>query len=274
MKQFFCLFAFFIVTSNALAQNEVDRKFFKTEFGCYSQIAENSSLSNESISPQYYYPLVTKQADKWLGVEARSKGGTHARLYIFTEDGAYIKDISQNKSWQEFRYNIKLEGQQKLIGLDRTEKDSKYRSLMFVAEEFEPALKLSLETGERVRKVLIDSIAEKIQSMRSTFDAISDNRRRTLSALLKKDLAMQGKAITLETYFESLPEKTQQQISQKQNSEDYIRQLKDCKVALGTDEKYETLRSLVDAEILKFNHATVPAVPGAVTPQLKDEFLR
>ncbi len=264
MKLIFYLLAIFIVSPAVTAKNAADKKFFKSEFACYSQIAENSSLTNESIDPKYYYPLVTKQADQWFGVEDRSNGGKEARLYIFTEDGAYIQNILQKKSWQEFRYLIKIEGKQKLIGLDRIEKDLNYRSLMFVAEEIKTALKLSLETGEKVRKVLIDSLAEKIQSMKSTFDAISDQRRRTLSALMKKDPATQDKAITFESYFESLPEKTQQQISKKQNPQDYIRQLNECNLALAGDEKYQALRNLVDAEIVKFNRVVAPTAPEAV----------
>jgi hypothetical protein len=246
--------------------NANQKKNFEAEFGCLAQIAENSSLTNKDLKSKYYYPLVARQADKLLGLEERSENGKEARLYLFTEEGWYITALNQTNSWQEFRYLIKIDGVEKVVGLDRIEKDQKYKSLMFTTAESESAKKLSLYRGEQMRKVLIEALGEKIQSMRSTFDARSDLRNRALTGLIQKDPKFKDKVISLEGYFELLPEKLQLQISKKQDPAVFLKQLNDCKLALGSNEKYQSLRDLADAEILKFNSKPAQTAPVRIDP--------
>ena len=259
MKPFFyriLISLFFLGLAKAHASNPV----FKTEFSCYSQLAGVAILTDTTRTSSYYFPPVTKDPEKLMAVEERLDKKKVARLYFFTEHGGYSYTVNQVKpaGIQEYHFLIKVDELERKIAMDRiqTSKTNEIQSLVYSPEEVDHPIKLPEERGEKMRKILIKALEEKVQNVKATFSARVELRRKTLASLIKSDLRIQDKTMPLETYFETLPEKTKGQIAARQHLAEYLKGLNDCRQALGADQKFGRLKELIDAELLKFS--TVP----------------
>ncbi len=244
---------------------------FKTEFACYSQIAGLAILSDKTRSSSHYFPTVTKDPEKLLAVEERLDNKKVAKLYFFTENGGYSYLVNQTKreGIQEYHFLIKIDEVDRKISMDRMQ-TTEIRSLVYSPEVVDNPIKLSEERGEKMRSILIKALEEKVQNVKATYSARVEMRRKTLAGLIKTDLRIQDKTIPLETYFETLPEKTKGQIADRQYPADYLKGLTDCKQALGADPKFTRLKEFIDEELLKFS--SMPGVkdtrPGNETGTL------
>ncbi len=237
-----------------LAPVQAAESVFKTEFGCYSQIAGLAILSDKTRVTKHYFPTVTKDSEKLMAVEERFDSSSKvAKLFFFTEQGGYSYTVNQTKpeGIQEYHFLIKVDGADRKVALDRIQ-GKEVRSLVYSSEDLDHPVKLSEERGENMRKILIKALEEKVQNVKATFAARDEMRRKVLSSLIKNDLKIQDKTMSLETYFETLPEKTKGQIAARQYPSDYVKGLNDCKQALGDDAKFSSIKELVDLEIQKF----------------------
>lgn len=264
------VFYLVLIVSTSLPWGQVyaEESVFKTEFSCYSRIAGLAILSDKTRVTSHYFPPVTKDPEKLMAVEERLENQKVAKLYFFTEQGGYSYTVNQIKpeGIQEYHFLIKVDGTDRKVALDRIQ-SKELRSLVYSPGELDLPIRLPEERGQNMRRILIRALEEKVQNIKSTYSARAEMRRLALTGLLKNDLKIQDKTIPLERYFETLPEKIKGQIAARQYPAEYIKGLKECKQALGADERFDRLKQLIDQEMVKFS-----TVPGLNESRPETEF--
>ncbi len=257
------LIKFFIASSItvfgfcAKAENEIIKKpTFENEFACYSKIADNSFFKPKGFEGKYYFSGVVKDASKLMCVEKRLGPGKVARLYLYTDDGAFPYVVNQTQKFNEYIFHITTHGKGRIVGFDRTiTENGQFKSLSYVRQNTKgiQSAELPVVVDEETRNIFRESLAERIQYVKSTFDKRTNGIKEALKKLdpLAADYQDQISGIP------PLPV-----------AKDYMDGLLECRKSLEKGSENQSLISLVDTEIGKFQSGQGPAAIETTVPEL------
>ncbi len=244
-------FSFYTKADNV----EIKKPSFENEFACYSKIADYSFFKPKGFDGKYYFSGVVKDATKLMCVEKRLGPGKVARLYLFTDDGAFPYVVNQTQIFNEYNFHITTHGKSRIVAFDRTiTENGLFKSLSFVRQNTKAiqSAELPIVVDEETRNIFREALAERIQYVKSTFD----KRTTSIKEALKK---LDPLATDYQDQISSIPPLP--------IAKEYIDGLLDCRKSLEKGHNNQSLISVVDIEINKLQSSTAPAVKETTVPE-------
>ncbi len=250
MKALFSIYVLFFVLlptfSFAVRDNSKDLEtgVFRKEFLCWDKLVHDSYFAPAGAKRKYSFPMALVAPEKLISIEEPIGDGTKVHVDFFLADGAFSYAINQSMETIKYDFLLSSSEEKRYIKFERSTSKNSKGSYAFPSEFSSEGgdIKLSNIVDGSTRKKLLEAIGERIQNVKSTFDARMKMYANELKEGFGQRLPYPGREEEIH----------KQDIMKKPDPLDYKKVLETCRDAFGSDSKFKTLKELIDSELKKF----------------------
>ncbi len=232
------ILALLLIGQESFSANAVNGAF-RTEFACYSKIAKDSQILNKKLPKKFDFSAVAKNPEKLLSVGEPLGKGEVSKYYFFTEDGAFSYTVKQTEQNNGYFFRVHTDGKDQTIKLMRDQLETRYVSFAFLSDDLtDPTqINLPLEVTAQTRAKLIEALGQRIQSMKTTYDARTKFCDDRMQSFIKRGVKLEDRKCGIPIA----------------KANEFVDELVACREALGFDPQYEHLKDLINEEITGFS---------------------
>jgi hypothetical protein len=251
MKALFSIYVLFFVLlpTFSFAVRDKETVVYQKEFLCWEKLVHQSHFAPKGAQRKYSFSLVSVDPEKLISVEEPLGDGTVSRVGFFFANGAFSYAIKQSKDSKDYTFQLNTSGKERNLTFKRNmSKDFKGSSAYFYENPNQPdGIKLPNVVDGATREKLLEAIGERIQNVKSTFDA----RIKMYSTQQKERFGGGSGSGLQEQSLLSLSEPKRERMKEP-DPLDYKKTLETCREAFGSDDKFKTLKGLIESELKKF----------------------